>query len=160
MVATAGAEIAVGLTFITGRYLRVAVWLLTFMLLGVLSPLVVLTSRLFAGPHHAPTLEGQYVLKDVVLVAAGMVVSSTVRGGHLVRGARSAKPTDGGRDQRFSASEKLVIVVDAVRHDRDVDEVSRRHGIEPEDFRRWRDEFLDGAEAGLAEAGATAPSGG
>ncbi|QXC59369.1 transposase [Aquihabitans sp. G128] len=153
MVATALAEITVGLTFTTGRYMRAAVWLLTFMLIGVLSPLVVLTSRLFSGPHHVPTLEGQYVLKDVVLVAAGMVVSSTVRGGHLVRGARSAKPTEGPGDQRFAAPDKVAIVLDALRHDRDVDDVCVRHGIEPDEYRRWRDELLDGAQAAMSEPG-------
>lgn len=36
--------------------------------------------RLFAGPDHAPTLEGQYVVKDITLVAAGVVLASTVKG--------------------------------------------------------------------------------
>jgi uncharacterized membrane protein YkgB len=30
-----------------------------------------------------PTLEGQYVLKDVILVAVAMVIATTVRGGAL-----------------------------------------------------------------------------
>jgi putative oxidoreductase len=41
---------------------------------------VLLTGRMFAGPHHMPTLEGQYVLKDVILVTATMVIATTVRG--------------------------------------------------------------------------------
>jgi hypothetical protein len=48
-----------------------------------LSPAVLLAGRLFAGPHHMPTLEGQYVLKDVILVAVAMVIATTVRGGAL-----------------------------------------------------------------------------
>ena len=77
-------ECAIGLCFITGKFLRIAVWLLLFELIGILSPLVLLTSELFTGPFHAPNLLGQYVLKDVVLVAAGMVIAATLRGGHLV----------------------------------------------------------------------------
>ncbi len=157
VIATGMAEIVVGVTFVTGRWMRVAVWLLTAMLLGVLSPLVVLTGRLFDGPHHAPTLEGQYVLKDVVLVTAGMVVSSTVRGGRLVRGARSAKATSHHDGAAFSAHEKLAIVLDAVRRDRPTDEVCAEHGIDPADFHRWRDEMLDGAAAAMAVPGEATP---
>jgi hypothetical protein len=35
-----------------------------------------------------PTLEGQYIIKNVVLISAAIVVGATVRGGRLV-----AKPT-------------------------------------------------------------------
>ena len=37
-----------------------------------------------------PTLEGQYIIKNVVLVSAALVVGATVRGGRLV-----AKPPKG-----------------------------------------------------------------
>lgn len=144
LVLTGAVEVAIGLLFITGRYLRVAVWVLTAQLLGILAPLLVLAPRLFSGPHHAPTLEGQYVLKDLVLVAAGMVVSATVRGGHLVRGPRSAKPT-ASAGHVFDAEEKLTIVIDAIRGDRSVDEVCATHAITDVEYRRWRDELLDGA---------------
>jgi uncharacterized membrane protein YkgB len=41
---------------------------------------------MFSGPHDAPTLEGQYVLKDIILVAAGMAIAAgTFSGGRLVR---------------------------------------------------------------------------
>jgi putative oxidoreductase len=43
---------------------------------GILSPLVLFPDDLFAGKDHAPTLEGQYVLKDLVLVASGLVVAA------------------------------------------------------------------------------------
>lgn len=80
-------ECAIGLCFITGKGLRVGVWLLGLQLLGALSPLLLLAGELFSGPHRAPSLEGQYVIKDVVLVAAGMVIAATVRGGRLVAGS-------------------------------------------------------------------------
>lgn len=152
LVSTALVEIVIGLTFMTGRWMRAAVWLLTVQLVGVLSPLVV-TARLFDGPHHAPTLEGQYVLKDLILVAAGMVVSSTVRGGRLVRGPRSAKPTTSAGERQFGAREKLDIVLDAIRHDRPVDVVCRANGIDAADFHRWREEMLDGAARAMALPG-------
>ncbi len=62
--------------------------MLAAQLVGILSPLLIEPGRLFSGPHGAPTLEGQYVLKDLILVAAGMVIAAgTFRGGRLVRDA-------------------------------------------------------------------------
>ena len=81
-------ECAIGLCFITGKGLRVGVWLLAVQMLGALSPLLLLAGEMFSGPRHAPSLEGQYVIKDVVLVGAGMVIAATVRGGRLVTGPK------------------------------------------------------------------------
>jgi uncharacterized membrane protein YkgB len=86
LVAIATLECFIGISLLANRWMRLAVWLLAAQLLGILAPIVLLTGRLFSGPHHAPTLEGQYVLKDIILVAAGMVIAAgTFRGGRLVR---------------------------------------------------------------------------
>jgi uncharacterized membrane protein YkgB len=86
LVAIATLECFIGTSLLANRWMRLAVWLLAVQLVGVLAPIVLLTGRLFSGPHHAPTLEGQYVLKDLILVAAGMVIAAgTFRGGRLVR---------------------------------------------------------------------------
>jgi uncharacterized membrane protein YkgB len=34
---------------------------------------------MFDGPHHMPTLEGQYVLKDLILVTAAVVIATAAR---------------------------------------------------------------------------------
>jgi len=79
-------ESFIGLCLLAGRWMRLAIWLLALELIGILSPLALLPGRLFSGPNHAPTLEGQYVLKDIILAAAGMVIAAaTFRGGRLVR---------------------------------------------------------------------------
>jgi len=86
LAAVATLECFIGACLISGRLMRLAIWLLALQFIGILSPLILLPGRLFAGPHHAPTLEGQYVLKDVILVAAGVVIAAgTLRGGRLVR---------------------------------------------------------------------------
>jgi uncharacterized membrane protein YkgB len=85
LVLTATLECLIGIALLIGRGLRLTVYLLAFQLLGILSPLLVLTGRLFSGPHHAPTLEGQYVLKDVILVAATMVIATRFRGARITR---------------------------------------------------------------------------
>lgn len=84
LIVTAVLECWIGITLILGRGIRLTVYLLAGELLGILSPLVLLPGRLFSGPHHAPTLEGQYVLKDIILVAGAMVVATQFRGTSLI----------------------------------------------------------------------------
>src|SRR5215208_1292189 len=76
-------ETVVGLLLLTGRYLRLGLALLSLAMVGILSPLVLFPDRLFAGPGNTPTLEGQYVLKDLVLLAAMLVVAGA-SGGRVV----------------------------------------------------------------------------
>jgi uncharacterized membrane protein YphA (DoxX/SURF4 family) len=90
LVGVAALECIIGLCLIGGRAMRPAVYLLAIELIGILSPLVLLPSRMFSGPHHAPTLEGQYVLKDVIVVAAALVLAATLRGAKLTAQAPSA----------------------------------------------------------------------
>ncbi len=80
IVLIASLECIIGLLLIAGRFLRIAIYLLAGQLVGILAPLALFTGRLFDGPHNAPTLEGQYVIKDIILVAAGFVVASTLPG--------------------------------------------------------------------------------
>ncbi|HEV2057968.1 MAG TPA: DoxX family membrane protein [Solirubrobacteraceae bacterium] len=90
LVLVAAMECAIGLCLVTGRLMRPAIYLLGAQLIGILSPLILLTGRLFDGPHGAPTLEGQYVLKDIILVAATLVLAASVTGGRLT--PRSEEP--------------------------------------------------------------------
>lgn len=76
LVLVATLECAMGLSLILGRGLRVTIYLLVFWVMGVLSPVVLMPQRLFSGPDHAPTLEGQYVLKDIVFFAAILVIAT------------------------------------------------------------------------------------
>jgi putative oxidoreductase len=86
LVGIATLECFIGVCLLPNRWMRLAVWLLAVEFIGILAPLVLLPGRLFSGPHDAPTLEGQYVLKDIILVAAGMAIAAgTFRGGRLVR---------------------------------------------------------------------------
>ena len=86
LIGIATLECFIGVCLLANRWMRLAVWLLAVEFIGILAPLVLLPGRLFSGPHDAPTLEGQYVLKDIILVAAGMAIAAgTFRGGRLVR---------------------------------------------------------------------------
>ena len=81
LVLVALLETVLGLWLISGRGLRGAVYLLVVQLGGILSPIVLLPGRLFSGAGIAPTLEGQYVLKDIIIVGAALVLAATVLGG-------------------------------------------------------------------------------
>lgn len=78
MAATATLECFIGLSLIIRRGLRATIYLLIFWVIGILTPLVLLPERLFSGPNHAPTLEGQYVLKDIILFTASLVIATTL----------------------------------------------------------------------------------
>lgn len=90
LVFVAVLETVIGLCLVTGRAMSGAINLLAIQLVGILSPLVLMPGRLFAGPHAAPTLEGQYVIKDVIIVGAALVIAATVGGGRLTSPAEQS----------------------------------------------------------------------
>src|SRR4051812_14305350 len=77
-------ECLIGLGLLTGRFLRVTLLLLAAQMLGTLTPLVLFPSEVFTRIPYAPTLEGQYIIKNAVLISAAIVLGATVRGGGLV----------------------------------------------------------------------------
>lgn len=79
LVLFATVECCIGLSLITGWGMRASIYLLALWVVGILSPVVLLPERLFSGPYHAPTLEGQYVLKDVILLTATLVIAIRLR---------------------------------------------------------------------------------
>ncbi len=76
-------ECAIGLGLIAGKFMRATILLLVTQMSGTLLPLIFFPSETFTVFPYAPTLEGQYIIKNLVLVAAALVLGATVRGGHL-----------------------------------------------------------------------------
>ncbi len=83
LLLTAVMETAIGLTLVTGKFLRAGLVLLAGALVGIMSPIVLFFHELF--PAGGPTIVGQYVLKDIVLAAAAAVVAATALGARLTR---------------------------------------------------------------------------
>jgi len=77
-------ECAIGLGLIAGRMMRVTILLLLLQMLGTLTPLVLLPAETWRVFLLAPTLEGQYIIKNIVLVSAALVIGATVRGGYVL----------------------------------------------------------------------------
>jgi putative oxidoreductase len=79
---TALMETFIGLTLLSGKLLRPGLVVLAGAFVGIMSPLVLFAGDMF--PAGGPTLEAQYVIKDVILIAAGLVVAAKALGGRLV----------------------------------------------------------------------------
>lgn len=77
-------ECAIGLGLLTGKALRVTLLLLFVQMLGTLLPLVIFPADTFKVFPIIPTLQGQFIMKNLVLLAAGIFIGSTVRGGKMV----------------------------------------------------------------------------
>lgn len=77
-------ESLIGIGLLSGRYLRIVLLLLWVQMLGTVTPILIFPHEVFAVFPYAPTLEGQYIFKNIVLISAGIVIGGTVRGGRLV----------------------------------------------------------------------------
>ena len=80
-------ECLIGLGLLSGRFLRATLLLLAIQMAGTFTPLLLFPEEAFTRFPIAPTLEGQYIIKNIVLIGAAMAVGATVRGGRLVPGA-------------------------------------------------------------------------
>jgi uncharacterized membrane protein YphA (DoxX/SURF4 family) len=77
-------EALIGLGLITGRFMRITLLLLFLQMPGTALPLVLLPQVVWTVFPFGLTIEGQYIIKNLVLIGAGLVLGGTVRGGRLV----------------------------------------------------------------------------
>ena len=64
--------------------MRATLLLLFLQMVGTTLPIFFFPDVVFLRVPYAPTLEGQYIIKNLVLITAGLVIGATVRGGWLV----------------------------------------------------------------------------
>jgi CRP-like cAMP-binding protein len=83
-------EIAIGVCFLFKRLNRWAVVLLLMHMPGTLLPLVTLPDETFVRFPFVLTLEGQYIIKNLVLIAAGIVLGGKIP--HRLRSATRTAP--------------------------------------------------------------------
>jgi uncharacterized membrane protein YkgB len=76
-------EVAIGVGLLLDRWMRATLLLLFVQMLGTVTPLFLFPEETWVRFPIVPTLEGQYIIKNVVLVAAAIVLGATVRGGRL-----------------------------------------------------------------------------
>lgn len=83
-------ETVIGIGLVLGRPLRPVLTLLFFHIAGTMTPLFLSPSEMFSQGIFGLTLEGQYVIKNLVLASAGLVLGSTIRGGRLIATPRES----------------------------------------------------------------------
>lgn len=76
-------ETTIGIGLILGKAMRLTLLLLVGQMFGTVTPLFLFPDITWDG-FLVPTLEGQYILKNIVLVSAALTIGATVRGGGLV----------------------------------------------------------------------------
>ncbi|MBD3383777.1 DoxX family membrane protein [candidate division KSB1 bacterium] len=74
-------EVLIGVAFLFKKTTRIAIVLLAGQMVGTFMPLFMLPSVTFQTGHlpWAPTLEGQYIVKNLLIISAAFVVGGSLR---------------------------------------------------------------------------------
>lgn len=96
-------ETLIGVGLIAGVYLRATILLLAVQMIGAVSPLVLFSTEVFTRVPFAPTIEGQYIIKNIVVIGAAMVIGATVRGGRVVAEPGKGEPGSGAPVDELTA---------------------------------------------------------
>ena len=100
IVILAAWETLIGVGLLFGLFMRGTLLLLWLQMLGTMTPLFLFPSEVFTRIPYAPTLEGQYIIKNMVLISAGIVLGATVRGGRIVSKSETAAEPPLARQER------------------------------------------------------------
>lgn len=76
-------EMLIGLGLIFGKFMRLTLLLLFLQMPGTALPLLILPETVWTAFPYGLTLEGQYIVKNLVLIGSALVLGGTVRGGWL-----------------------------------------------------------------------------
>tara|TARA_A200000159_G_C7144579_1_gene264564 strand:- start:167 stop:604 length:438 start_codon:yes stop_codon:yes gene_type:complete len=72
-------EVIIGITMIIKPLIRISIILLFIQMPGTFLPLVLFPEVCFTNFPFGLTLEGQYIVKNLIIISAALVVGSTVR---------------------------------------------------------------------------------
>lgn len=72
-------ETLIGIGLIWGKYMRLTLLLLFLQMPGTALPIFILPDVVWTHFPYGLTLEGQYIVKNLVLIGAGLVLGATVR---------------------------------------------------------------------------------
>ncbi len=77
-------EVLIGIGLLFNLFMRETLLLLYLQMLGTFSPIFLFSGEVFHIFPISLTLEGQYIVKNIVIISAGIVLGSTVRGGRII----------------------------------------------------------------------------
>ncbi len=72
-------EVLIGIGLITGRFMRETLLLLFLQMIGTFTPVLLFPDEVFTRIPYAPTLEGQYIIKNIVIISAAIVLGGALR---------------------------------------------------------------------------------
>lgn len=72
-------EMLIGLGMISGKFIRLTILLLFLQMPGTALPLVVLPEAVWTQFPYGLTLEGQYIVKNLVIIGSALVIGGQVR---------------------------------------------------------------------------------
>ncbi len=98
-------ECTVGIFLMLKKALNVIIPLLYFQLLGTILPLFVFTNETWKKFLLVPTLEGQYIIKNIVLIAAAIIMGAIAKGGKLIVDREVADKADKEESKKRETSE-------------------------------------------------------
>lgn len=76
-------ETLIGIGLLFNIFLRETLLLLYLQMIGTFLPVFLFPYEVFFKIPYAPTLEGQYIFKNLVVVGAGITLGATVRGAKI-----------------------------------------------------------------------------
>ena len=77
-------EVLIGVGLLFKLFLRETLLLLFLQMLGTFSPILFFPDEVFTQFPYALTLEGQYIVKNLIIVSAAITLGATVRGAKIV----------------------------------------------------------------------------
>jgi uncharacterized membrane protein YkgB len=83
IVGLASWEVIIGIGFLTGRYMKPILILLFVQMIGTFAPVFFFPNEVFNAIPYAPTLEGQYIIKNIVIISAALVIGGKTFGQKL-----------------------------------------------------------------------------
>ena len=72
-------EILIGLCLLYKPLIRFGIFIMAIQMMGTFLPLVLLPEVVYNGSLFSLTLEGQYIIKNLVLISAAIVIGSHAR---------------------------------------------------------------------------------
>lgn len=72
-------EVLIGIGLISGKFMKATLLLLFLQMIGTFTPVFLFPSEVFNYLPYAPTLEGQYIIKNIVIISAAIVLWGGLR---------------------------------------------------------------------------------
>ncbi|TVR84456.1 MAG: DoxX family membrane protein [Saprospirales bacterium] len=69
-------EVLIGLGLLTGKFMRFTLLLLFLQMPGTFLPVFIFPELVFVSAPFVPTIEGQYIFKNLVLISGGIVLGA------------------------------------------------------------------------------------